>query len=315
MGRSNILVLGSEGAIGTRLVKMLLEVMTSANIIRVGRKERLSNSASSSDTLLKADLLDLNAVKAIFEHQDIGIIIFCAAKWNGLNQDPTVLDNNVTMFNNVLLSLPDTITNFVYLSSSAVYSQFNADDALAVELLPNSTYGKSKLINEVLLLNKAEQNNMAVTIYRPFHVVSPYETYCPGRSHITTDFVHRYVELDIDFNWAELSNETLIPFYWVDDLCGVIIDNLFNEKCVGRVFNIGASKSFSVLSLAFCVATIADKYGLSTKDLPVLNVHLGPSNNGMKSGLDVISVESKERSLLEIVEKFIIKKYGLSYDS
>lgn len=314
MDSMNILVLGSEGAIGTRLVEMLPLIVPSANIIRVGKRERLGNRASSSDTLLIVDLLDLNAVKSIFERQDIGVIIFCAARWNGLNQDPRVLDDNVTMFNNVLVSLPSAVTKFVYLSSSAVYSQSNADDALPVEELPNSTYGKSKLINEVLLLNKAKQNNMAVNIYRPFHVVAPYETYCPGRSHITTDFVHRYIELDIDFNWSELSNDTFIPFYWVDDLCGAIIDNLFNEKCVGRVFNIGASKSFSVLSLAVCVATIADKYGLSTRGLPALNVNLEPLNSGLKSGLDSIWGGFKERSLLEIVEKFIIKKYGLNYD-
>lgn len=314
MSNMNVLVLGSEGAIGKHLVRIIPDCMPMANIIRVSRSDVPGNPYPSSSTVLVGDLLNTSFVGTIFEQYDIQVVIFCAAKWNGLNQDPTVLDVNVTMFNNVLASLPDTVSNFIYLSSSAVYPQDHCNDYNTIELLPSSTYGKSKLINELLLLNKAEITGLAVTIYRPFHVVSPYESYCPGRSHITTDFVHRYIELDIDFNWAELSNDILIAFYWVDDLCGAIIDNLFNEKCAGKVFNIGASKSFSVLSLAFCVAKIANKYGLSEKVLPVLNVPLGPSDNFMKSGLDAIMVECKERSLLEIVEKFIITKYGLNND-
>jgi nucleoside-diphosphate-sugar epimerase len=314
MSSLNILVLGSEGAIGSRLVDIIPETLQGAKVIRVSRKEVCSDLRPSSGTLLNGDLLDTSFVKAIFEEQDIHVIIFCAAKWNGLKHDPTVLDDNVTMFNNVLFSLPKSVTNFIYLSSSAVYTKPNENDSLPIEILPKSTYGKSKLINEILLLNKAELNNIAVSIYRPFHVVSPYEIYCPGCSHITTDFVHRYIELDIDFNWSELSDDIFIPFYWVDDLCGIILDNLFNQAFIGKVFNIGTSQSFSILSLAFCVATTAKKYGLSSKELPIIKAHLVPFENGMKSGLTGIAVNVKDRSLLEIVERFITKRYGLIYE-
>jgi len=314
MGKLNILVLGSEGAIGSSLVNIISEILPEATVIRVGRKKTFSDLSSSSDTTLYGDLLDKSFVNTIFERHDIHVIIFCAAKWNGLNHDPTVLDDNVTMFNNVLLALPQSVTNFIYLSSSAVYSIPNADDTLPIELLPKSTYGKSKLINEILLLNKAKINNMAVIIYRPYHIVSPYEIYHPGRSHITTDFVHRYIELDTDFNWSELSDEVFIPFYWVDDLCRTMVNNLFNETFFGKAFNIGASKSFSILSLAFCVATIANKYGLSSKELPILKADLEPVENAMKSGLIGIADSVNDRSLLEIVDKYICQKYGLIYE-
>ena len=314
MSNINVLVLGSEGAIGKHLVSILPECMPMANIIRVSRSDVPGSPNPSSSTLLVGDLLNMSFVGTIFEQYDIQVIIFCAAKWNGLNQDPTVLDLNVTMFNNVLVSLPDTVRNFIYLSSSAVYPQDHCSDYNTIELLPSSTYGKSKLINELLLLNKAEITGLAVTIYRPFHVVSPYESFCPGRSHITTDFVHRYIELDTDFNWNALSDDVFIPFYWVDDLCNVIVNNIFNQKFVGRVFNIGASHSFSVLDLAICVATVANKYGLSSKILPVLKEELLPIENKMVSSLNDSVITPKKKGLLEIVERFISGKYGINYE-
>ena len=314
MSKMNILVLGSEGAIGSHLISILPDCVKMANIIRVSRSDLASGPHSSPGTLLVGDLLDMSFVGAIFEEYDIQVVIFCAAKWNGLNQDPTVLDVNVTMFNNVLSSLPDTVSNFIYLSSSAVYPQDHCSDSHVIELLPTSTYGKSKLINELLLLNKAEITGLAVTIYRPFHVVSPYEKYCPGRSHITTDFVHRYIELDTDFSWNSLSRDVFIPFYWVDDLCKIIVNNIFSQKFVGKVFNIGASHSFSVLDLAICVATVANKYGLSSKILPVLKEGLVPIENKMVSSLNDIVTTAENKGLLEIVERFITGKYGIAYE-
>lgn len=314
MNNINVLVLGSEGAIGKHLVSILPDCMPTANIIRVSRSDVPGNPYPSSSTLLVGDLLNMSFVSTIFEQYDIQVVIYCAAKWNGLNQDPTVLDVNVTMFNNVLASLPDTVSNFIYLSSSSVYPQEHCSDYNTIELLPSSTYGKSKLINEILLLNKAEITGLAVTIYRPFHVVSPYESYCPGRSHITTDFVHRYIEFDTDFNWNSLSRDVFIPFYWVDDLCKIIVNNIFSQKFVGKVFNIGASHSFSVVDLAICVATVANKYGLSSKILPELKAGLVPIENKMVSSLNDIVTIAENKNLLEIVERFITGKYGIAYE-
>ena len=314
MNNINVLILGSEGAIGSHMVKVLPSYLIDCNIIRVSRTNILASRDSASHTILVGDLLDIDFVKSVFKYYAVNVIIFCAAKWNGINQDPTVIDVNVTMFNNVLSSLNKSVCNFIFLSSSAVYSQDSFNDSEVTKLLPKSTYGQSKLINEILLLNKAKQNNMSVCIYRPFHIVSPYENYWPGRSHITTDFVHRYIDLNIDFSWDTLARDVFIPFYWVDDLCTVIADNIFNESFVGKIFNIGASKSYSVLDLAICVANIASKYGLSSKELPIIKEGFIPVLIGLESELIGIVGSIKERSLLEIVDKFICHKYGVIHE-
>ena len=157
----NVLILGSEGAIGSHMVKVLPSYLTDCNIIRVSRTNILASRDSVSHTILVGDLLDIDFVKSVFENYAINLIIFCAAKWNGINQDPTVIDVNVTMFNNVLSSLNKSVCNFIFLSSSAVYSQDSFNDSEVLEFLPKSTYGQSKLISELLLLNKAKQNNMS----------------------------------------------------------------------------------------------------------------------------------------------------------
>jgi hypothetical protein len=144
--------------------------------------------------------------------------------------------------------------------------------------------------------------------------VSPHEKYCPGRSHITTDFVHRYIELKTDFLWDSLPNDVFIPFYWVDDLCEIIAKNVFSLDFVGKVFNVGASNSFSILNLAACVATVANKYGLSSHQSPVLEENLTSVENNMVSNLNEIIVTPESKGLMEVVERFITEKYGIAYE-
>lgn len=312
MSRMNILVIGSEGAIGSKLVNTLTIAMPSATIIRVGRKASSMIFETPQHRILVGDLLDMSFVERVFEKFDIQVVIFCAAKWNGLNQDPTVLDVNVTMFNNVLSALTSSVTNFIYLSSSAVYPPEHCDDRITIKPLPSSTYGKSKLINEILLFNKSQVTDIAVTIYRPFHVVSSHEEYCPGRSHITTDFVYRYIELKSDFIWDSLPNDIFIPFYWVDDLCEIIAKNIFNIDFAGRVFNVGASTSFSILNLAACVASVANQYGLAWHECPVLEQDFSSIENNMVSSFSEIIATPDSRDLTEIVGRFITEKYGIA---
>ncbi|MDB2431917.1 NAD-dependent epimerase/dehydratase family protein [Alphaproteobacteria bacterium] len=310
MSDAQILVLGSEGAIGTRLIAMLRDFMPSANLVRVSKsRPDIEEKIGLDNNILIGDLLDPNFVNSIFEENHIEVIIFCAAKWNGLNNDPSVLDINVTMINNLLLSLPGSVRNFIYLSSSAVYGDNPNDDMQNVSSLPNTTYGKSKLISETLLANKAELENFSTIIYRPFHVVSPAEKYLPGRSHITTDFACRYVELGYDFEWQSLRDDVYIPFYWVDDLCRVIVENMFNEQCSGKIFNIGTAKSYSILDLAKSIASVSNKYGLSSRAFPPINGKLLPVDNGFSSQLDLMFNRSPDRDLLDIIELFIIEKY------
>lgn len=314
MSKKNILVLGSEGAIGSQIVNCLSRSIPDAFIIRVGRRETLPISDLAQQTLLIGDLLNVKFVDSVFKKYDIDVIIFCAAKWNGINQDPTVLDENVTMFNNVLNVIPETLSNFVYLSSSAVYPSDHCDDSKPIKSLPKSTYGKSKLINELSLLNKSEMMAFATTIYRPFHVVSPYENYNPGRSHITTDFVYRYIESKVNFDWDSLPNDVFIPFYWVDDLCKIVISNMFNKDFAGKIFNIGASTSSSILHLAFCIATVANKFNLSSHKLPMLEKNLCSVENNMISKLDDYLLTEEKKDIADIVENFIKIKYGITYE-
>lgn len=311
MNDLQILVLGSEGGIGSRLVSMLREYMPSASIIRISRELIADQEDLKGDKILVGDLLDTKFVSSIFEENNIKVVICCAAKWNGLNQDPSVLDVNVTMFNNLLSSLTRSVCNFIYLSSSAVYGDQSNVDTHNLNVLPASTYGKSKLINETLLSNKAKLEAISTTIYRPFHVVSPAEKYLPGRSHITTDFTHRYIELGRDFDWESLRDDVFIPFFWVDDFCKIIVENIFNQQFIGRIFNIGSSRSYSILDLAKSIATISNKHALSSGTFPPINGKLVSVNNGLSSQLDAIIMKDPDRELLDIVELFIIEKYIL----
>ena len=82
-------------------------------------------------------------------------LLFSAGVWNGLNKDARILEENIFMFNNVLSSLTPSLSHFIYLSSSAVYPSNDLRESQVDMTLPSSTYGKSKIMNETLLLNVA----------------------------------------------------------------------------------------------------------------------------------------------------------------
>jgi nucleoside-diphosphate-sugar epimerase len=100
----------------------------------------------------------------------------------------------------------------------------------------------------------------------------------------------------------------------VDDLCEIIVKNIFNLDFAGKVFNVGASTSFSILNLAACVAAVANKYGLSAHQSPVLEQDLTTVKNNMVSNLSEIIVIPESKDLMEIVERFITEKYGIAYE-
>ena len=311
MSKPNILVLGSEGAIGTSLVKTLINSYKNPNIIRHSRTNVFNLNTPLQERSFVGDLLEIDFTRSIFNECNINIVIFCAGVWNGLNKDARILDENVSMFSNVLSSLTASVSHFIYLSSSAVYPSDDLRDSQVDMTLPSSTYGKSKIINETLLLNRALTRNFSATIYRPFHVVAPHEKHCPGRSHITTDFTHRYIELNEDFEWGSLPLDNFIPFLWVDDLCQIITENVFNKNFSGRVFNISSPVSFSIADLAYSVAFTAKKHGLSSKDVAVRANQPAPLINKIPMGIESFVKLPPKRSILEVVEKFVIERYGL----
>jgi len=311
MSKLTVLVTGSQGATGSYLVEQLVQKASIGKIIRIARSGLAPSTLEKrGEVTYFGDLLDQDFCRKIFYENNIDVVIFCAAKWNGINDDPMIFDVNLKMFSNVLFAKSSKPKHFIFLSSSAVYSENDFSDRVDLLKAPISTYGKSKYLSELLLKHEAHVDRFTYTIYRPFHIMSAREPYCPGRSHVTTDFVHRYVELNQDFDWRSFSDIPSIPFSWAPDLTRAIVQNIDNDRCMNETYNIGSRVSFSVYDLALCIARASDILGLS--EYKTFNgKKLGKDRvNGLCDKLASVGESMPLRSLEDMTFMFLKERYG-----
>ncbi|MCX5828111.1 MAG: NAD(P)-dependent oxidoreductase [Deltaproteobacteria bacterium] len=255
----SILVTGSEGSLGPFLVEKIYQTFRSVCVIRVGRSRKLPPDGRSR--YYWGDLADFQFIQQIFSENKISYVIHCAARWNGFNQDPVILYNNLFSTLNLLLSISPEVKKFIYLSSAGVYQDTAPIESTALTC-PSSSYCISKLLGEKLVEQFSVIKGLPYTIYRPFHIVSPTEYFEQGRSHVCTDMCYRIIERKETIDYNDLDDSKKIGFTWVEDIADAIIDNIENKKTDNEIFNIGTSEKHTVKDLVYEILSEATKSGL-----------------------------------------------------
>ncbi len=224
-----ILVTGSEGGLGKRVVHLLHQRYGPDYIVRVSRQAGLKN-------VLHGNLDNRKFVDEIFNKYHIEYIVHCAAMWNGFNMDYSILENNTEITMNIFKFITPSVKTIVYLSSSGVYDStecFRTD-----KLYPSSAYGISKLFSENLIKSYCDENEILYTILRPFHIVSPDEKYAPPSSHVMTDMFYRIIKNSEQIEVDSLDDAKFVNFTWADDVAEMIVHLLDNSA--NETFNIGS---------------------------------------------------------------------------
>ena len=174
--------------------------------------------------------------------------IHCAARWTGLNDDFTILDDNIRMTSNLARYLPATASRLVFLSSSAVSRG-----------LPG-TYAVAKACEEQIVAARCG-TTIRYTIWRPYHVVSPHEAYCPGRSHLVTNLAHAIVERREGQIDVRRNSHAWVRLTWVGDLVAAMRSDL-DETPSNRTYDVGATGCLTVAQVAEGIAAGAADAGL-----------------------------------------------------
>lgn len=301
-----VLLTGSEGSVGKCILSYLYKSNLFDNIIRVKNSKKTFYDKKLN--LYHGNLLDKSFCKNIFERNKVSHIIHCAAKWNGINKDMDVFYNNFISFNNILNSVQNKTEKFIFISSSAVYSNKDKNEDSELQF-PESTYGISKLLSEKLLIENSKKYKY--TIYRPFHIVSPNEKYNFGSSHVTTDLLHRLIEKNEKLDFNSFSADHYIGFTWVEDFAEAIVNNISNSKTNNEIFNIGTNKTHSLLDLIYqIVITLND---LNIKKFSVENFN-SSHKIIQKHDNDFLKMEDKldwsaQTNFESCVRNFIKEKY------
>jgi UDP-glucose 4-epimerase len=149
-----VLVTGGAGYIGSACVKLLLdkgyEVVVLDNLSK-GKEELVDKRAK----FFKADLIDREKLKEIFEREHIGAIMHLAA-YKAVNesmQNPVKYSDNITGTINLLNRMVEfNVKKIIFSSSAAVYGMSEKETIdESCELKPLNFYGFTKLECEKII--------------------------------------------------------------------------------------------------------------------------------------------------------------------
>lgn len=240
---AKILVTGSKGTLGLRLVEVLKN--------RGHEVWEVDLQHHPGKTYIRADIAEYRQLERVFE-QNYDHVYHLAAEFGRINGEQyydTLWKTNVIGTRNLLEWQLKKGFKLVFASSSEIYGE--AAEPLLTEDLPlkktiiqHNDYALSKWANEVQIMNFEKRYHSPIVRLRLFNAYGPGEYYHPYRSVICL-FVHRAL-MGIPYDVFEGYYRV---FMYVDDLIPTIA-NVVNNFKPGEVYNIGGTEYRSVKDLS-----------------------------------------------------------------
>lgn len=175
MNRLNILVTGGAGYIGSKiahdLIKRKFNVIVIDNL-ETGYKFLVPKKAK----FINANILNYKKIERIFKRYKIDSVIHLAASLSVEESQKKPLKyylNNVIGLDNILKLVTEyKVKSFILSSTCAIFgnSKSGAVHENSIQL-PESNYGKTKLMSETLLQNYAKKFKFQYAILRYFNVI------------------------------------------------------------------------------------------------------------------------------------------------
>jgi dTDP-glucose 4,6-dehydratase len=244
---SKILVTGSEGTIGKRLV----ECLEARGHVVYG----VDAKHTSRELYERADVGEYRQIRRAIDNFYPDVVYHLAAEFGRLNGDTYYEQNwktNVIGTRHILEIQEEYDFRLVFASSSEVYGEFadrdylHEGDVQAKMGAPRLTndYAISKWVNEQQIINATERYNTDTVTLRFFNAYGPGEYYTPYRSVVAL-FVYRAL-MGLPFKVYEGYHRT---FMYVDDFIPTLA-NAHEEGAAGVTYNIGGVDYRSVEELA-----------------------------------------------------------------
>ena len=266
-----VVITGGCGFIGTNLARSL--VLQGANVVIVSRH---GSSTDVSNVRYLHCNLQVTSLFHILEYAHIkpDYIFHLAAMSGGIHylmqRQAECLQTNLSITANSLYKINEipSLRGQLFLSSVCAYPQdyqttTDAHNIILSEELsdkynPDSSYGWSKIMGEMLIKHYADEHSVPGVSIRLFNTYGPYEHFNAHRAHVLPALIMKALKYpDTDFN--VLGNGAQVrAFLYIEDAIKAL------EKAVvhvynGDIINVGSSKACTIKELVDKVVHISGK--------------------------------------------------------
>lgn len=234
-----ILVTGSSGFIGTNVTEYFINKgyqVVGLDVTCYGK-----DFPKELFTFRECDLTDRDSVVKVFKEFNPEYVIHLAFVTHRKAIYDEFLDDVKITLNVLDASLGCDVEKFILMSSSTVYGLRTIDQPVDEEEKPNpkGTYGKAKLMAELMAKQYWEAETLPIIIFRGFEIYGP---------NLTIPSIVRKL-LDRAINKEPLQlycyGKQKTDFTYVEDLCQAMDIVLHNPKAVGEIFNVGSGKAYT----------------------------------------------------------------------
>ena len=259
-----ILVTGGAGFIGSHVVDYLLSKENEVTVLddlSGGLQENIHPSAR----FIKGSITNPSTVEDAIKGQEI-IYHFAAYAAEGLSHNIrkfNYTNNLIGSINIINAAIKHNIEKLVFTSSIAVYGSgknspppFKEDQTP----FPEDPYGIAKLAVEQDLAAAHQTHNLNYVILRPYNVYGERQFLGDPYRNVLGIFMNNIMKGKPPCIFGDGKQKR--AFSYIGDVAPCIAESAFIEKANGQTINLGASRTYSVNTLA---QVVIDAMGVSMK--------------------------------------------------
>ena len=254
-----ILVTGGTGAVGTNLVKKLLDYGAKVTVLddfSQSNKNNLENTEKLS--IIKGDINNKKVLKKVFEKKYDYVFHLAARFANELSVKNPVEDLHVNAEGTLqvlLFASKQKPKRFVYSSSSSLYGNQKSVINENTKPNPSTPYAVSKLTGEYYCKAIHELYGLNYTIVRLSNSYGPFDPSGKYRNVIPNFFQRALTNRNIIITGT--GNETR-DFTFVDDTVNGILLATSSTKGKNETFNLGTGKETSIKEIVKNIINITN---------------------------------------------------------
>lgn len=230
--KKKILILGGTGFIGYHLAKESLR--RGFEVTSVSKNKPIKKRYIKKVNYVILDISNKHSFKKKI-NKKFNYVINLAGYVDHSNKKETYKSHYLGCKHIANFFVKNNIERFIQLGSSMEYGQIKSPQKENSKCIPQSMYGKSKLLSTEYLLKLHKKKKFPVTILRLYQVYGPRQD------------LNRFLPIIISSCrsnkiFACSHGRQFRDFLYIDDLVDVIFLLLQNKETIGEIINIGSGK-------------------------------------------------------------------------